>query len=241
MLYGWLYSDKIQKRKNAFDNLAKTVEQADTKTSVIERSNIGESKKEKSTVKAILPEYAEIYEQNSDFYAWLSINGTNINYPVLQTPNEPQYYLCYAFDKSNSNSGTPFLDGKCTENSGIYIVYGHNMSNGTMFASLPSYADKSYWEQHKTIRFDTLYKHGEYEVIVAFMSKIYTPEQKGFRYYEYTDLSSKIIFDSYIEQVMDSALYDTGMTVEYGNTLLVLSTCNYHTDDGRFVVVARKK
>lgn len=222
------------KEKSAFDNLVKTVEQADSGTATIQKGT-------EPSDKTCLPEYAELYKQNSDFFGWLSVEGTSINYPVMQTPQNPQYYLRRAFDKSSSTGGTPFLDGECTQDGGIYIIYGHHMSNGTMFASLPDYADQEYWEQHKTVRFDTLYEHGEYEVIAAFFSRIYTPEQKGFRYYEYTDLSSKVMFDAYMEQVMDSALYDTSMTAEYGDTLLVLSTCNYHTEDGRFVVVARKK
>lgn len=233
------------KEKSAFDNLIKTVEQANTDTTQTQKDTESFDNEQttdaESVDKTILPEYAEIYKQNGDFYAWLSIDGTNINYPVMQTPSDPQYYLHRAFDKSSSTSGTPFLDGECTEDGEIYIVYAHHMSNGTMFASLPNYADKAFWEQHKTIRFDTLYEYGEYEVIAAFLSRIYTPEQKGFRYYEYIDLKSEVTFNSFVEQVMDSALYDTGLTADYGDTLLVLSTCNYHVEDGRFVVVARKK
>lgn len=228
------------KEKKAFDELIKTVKQADKYTKATEPYDMSESDVEESTVKTAIPEYASIYNQNNDFYAWLSIDGTNINYPVMQTPDDPQYYLCHAFDKSNSTSGTPFIDGECTEDGGIYIVYGHHMSNGTMFASLSDYADKAYWKQHKTIHFDTLYEYGEYEVMAAFMSQIYTSEQNGFRYYEYTDLSNKIMFDAYIDLIKESAIYDTGITAEYSDTLLVLSTCNYHTDDGRFVVVAKK-
>ena len=216
------------KEKQAFDELAGIVEK--------------ESPKDENTepVKTILPEYAALYEQNRDIFGWLSIDGTTINYPVMHTPDDPQYYLNRAFDKSDATGGTPFLDGNCNEDGGIYIIYGHHMSNGTMFASLPDYADEDFWQEHKTIRFDTLYEHGEYEVMAAFLSKIYAPENKGFRYYEYTDLKSEVQFNSYMEQVKESALYDTGVTAEYGDTLLVLSTCNYHTTDGRFVVVARK-
>lgn len=60
------------------------------------------------------------------------------------------------------------LDSACYEGCGNYILYGHHMKNETMFGTLPKYADKEYWEQHRTLCFDTLYKHGEYEVIAAF-------------------------------------------------------------------------
>ncbi|MCQ2569277.1 MAG: class B sortase [Candidatus Saccharibacteria bacterium] len=190
--------------------------------------------------KLIDVDFDELRNINSETAGWIQLGGTNINYPVMHTPDEPQYYLQRAFDKSNATGGTPFLDGKCTEDGGIYIIYGHHMSNGTMFASLPDYENMEYWQEHKTIRFDTLYEQGKYEVVAAFLSRIYAPEHKGFRYYEYTDLKSEVQFDSFIEQVKENELYDTGVTAEYGDTLLVLSTCNYHTDDGRFVVVARK-
>lgn len=231
------------KEKHAFDELAEIVEQAENNTETTKEPSFTENieSEAEQPVRTILPAYTALYEQNSDLFGWLTIDGTNINYPVMHTPDEPQYYLQRAFDKSNATGGTPFLDGKCTEDGGIYIIYGHHMSNGTMFASLSDYESMEYWQEHKTIRFDTLYEHGEYEVVAAFLSRIYAPESKGFRYYEYTDLKSEVQFCSFIEQVKDNELYDTGVTAEYGDTLLVLSTCNYHTNDGRFVVVARKK
>ena len=92
------------------------------------------------------------------------------------------------------------------------------------------------------IRFDTLFVRGEYEVVAAFYAKVYDAGgQEGFRYYQYTDLSSPERFQEYVTQVQAAALYDTGITAQYGDQLLTLSTCSYHTDNGRFVVVARKE
>ena len=123
----------------------------------------------------------------------------------------------------------------------IIPLYGHHMKNETMFGTLPKYADKEYWEQHKTICFDTLYEHGEYEVISAFYGKAIAKGDTGFRYYQYTDLTDPAVFDEYMEQVNAAAIYDTGITAEYGDELITLSTCSYHTENGRFVVVAKKK
>lgn len=226
------------KEKSAFDELIKTVGQ--TEISDFSPTDAGAADAEQSA-RSVLPEYAALYEQNSDLFAWLCIDGTNINYPVMHTPDDPQYYLKRAFDGSRSNSGTPFLDGKCTEDGGIYIVYGHRMNNGTMFGRLADYADEGYWEEHPTIRFDTIRERGEYEVMAAFFGKVYSSSEDGFRYYDETDLTDRAAFDRYAAQVADAALYDTGVTAEYGDSLLVLSTCSYHVDDGRFVVVARKK
>lgn len=156
------------------------------------------------------------------------------------TPNDPEYYLRRAFDKTNSESGTPFVDGACYEDGGIYLVYGHNMKNGTMFAELTKYADEKFRNEHPIIHFDTLYERGQYEVIAAFYSKVYRIGEQGFCYYQYTDLAAPVTFHEYMDQVTAAALYDTGTTAEYGDQLLMLSTCDYGADNGRFVVVAKR-
>ena len=224
-----LYTDYRERQE--FDELKALVDDADTQTPPVE----------KDAEPVVLPEYRELSERNGDFFGWLKIEDTPIDYPVTHTPEDPQYYLHRSFDKSKSQSGTPFLDAACYEGCGIYIVYGHHMKNGTMFGSLPDYGKKAFWETHKTIRFDTLYKRGEYEVIAALYSKIYADGEEGFRYYEYTDLTDPSVFREYMDNVRAEAIYDTGGEAEYGENLLVLSTCNYHTDDGRFVVIAKEK
>lgn len=190
---------------------------------------------------SVLPEYAELYEQNSDLFGWLSIDGSAINYPVMYTPDEPQYYFRRAFDKSAAYGGTPFLDAACFEGCGNYVIYGHHLKNGGMFGQLMKYADKEYWEQHKTFCFDTVYEHGEYDVIAAFYGRAIAKGSPGFRYYQYTDLGDPDVFSEFMEQVRAAAIYDTGITAEYGDGLITLSTCSYHTDNGRFAVVAKKR
>ena len=232
--------------QNAFDELTAIVEQEKEKQDIQPQKPeettpaVTELSDEAESEPAILPEYAAIYEQNSDFFGWLSVDETPISYPVMHTPSDPQYYLRRAFDKSDAQSGTPFLDGDCFEGCGNYILYGHHMKNETMFGTLPKYADKEYWEQHRTICFDTLYEHGEYEVIAAFYGKAVAKGDPGFRYYQYTDLTDPDVFAEYMEQVKAAAIYDTGITAEYGDELITLSTCSYHTENGRFVVVAKK-
>ena len=185
--------------------------------------------------------YDVLYEQNHDLFGWISIDGTKLNYPVMHTPDDPEYYLHRAFDGTYSSSGVPFLDGKCHPNCGNYIVYGHHMKNGTMFATLQDYADEAFWKEHPTIHFDLLNKAGEYEVLAAFYAQAYKVDDENvFRYYDYTDLTEETAFAEYLGYISDAALYDTGVTAEYGDQLLTLTTCSYHTSDGRFVVVARE-
>ncbi len=187
-----------------------------------------------------LSPYLPLKEENEDFFGWLSIEGTKIDYPVMYTPDDPEYYLHRAFDRSASKSGVPFLDAACSDEGGVYLIYGHNMKNGTMFASLFSYAKKTFWQEHPSIRFDTLAEEGTYAVLAAFYTKVYAESETGFRFYQ-TDLSDEKLFYEYIEDIKSQALYDTGISAEYGDQILVLATCSYHTDHGRFVVVARKE
>ncbi len=221
------YYANSKKEADAFANLAQTAQSNAVLQPIPEES-------------AVLPQYAELYEQNPDLFGWIVISGTKIDYPVMHTPKEPEFYLRRAFDKTHSVSGVPFLSADCFEGCGNYLVYGHNLNNGTMFAPIIEYKDKKYFETHKTIKFNTLYEEAEYEIISAFRTKITANDKTGFRYWQYTDLTDKEKFDEYITNIKAKALYDTRLSAEFGDELLTLSTCSYHTDDGRFVVVAKK-
>lgn len=190
---------------------------------------------------AVLSPYGALKDENSDFFGWIKIEGTKVDYPVMYTPQEPEYYLRRAFDKSDSISGVPFLDGSYVESGNHYLVYGHNMKNGTMFHALLDYAKPEFWKEHPTIAFDTLQEDGTYTVIGAFYSRVYYQDETDvFRFYSYPDLSGPELFQEYMDNVEAASLYDTGETAAYGDTLLTLVTCSYHTENGRFVVVARK-
>lgn len=185
--------------------------------------------------------FAALYARNSDFAGWLSIAGTAIDYPVMLTPDEPEYYLRRDFDKKKSVSGTPFIGAGCTLAGNNIIIYGHHMKNGTMFADLPQYADESFYAEHRRISFDTMEEAAEYEILADFYEKVHYQDETGvFRYYDYGGTLTETAFDEYIAQVQSAAIYDTGVTASYGDQLLTLSTCSYHTDNGRFVVVAKK-
>ena len=189
----------------------------------------------------LLPDYASLHAVNPDLFGWIEIEDTMVNYPVMYTPKDPEHYLHTAFDGSYSTSGVPFLDGGCYLYCGNYILYGHHMKNGSMFASIVNYAQKEYWQEHPLIRFDTLYDRGTYVVFAALYSRAYRASEKGvFRYYDYKDLINPNRFAEYVSQVRRAALYDTGLEVAYGDQLLTLSTCEYSAENGRFVVVARK-
>lgn len=96
-----------------------------------------------------------LISENADCIGWLSIDGTNISYPVMHTPNDPQKYLRRNFYGEYSQSGVPFLDGRCDFQSTNLIIYGHNMKNGTMFSDLKKYLNTDFLNSHRTVRLET--------------------------------------------------------------------------------------
>ncbi len=189
-----------------------------------------------------LRKYDELYNRNPDFFGWLKIEDTRIDYPVMYTPRDSEYYLHRDFYGNYSDSGMLFMDGGCPADGSYALIYGHHMNNGSMFGGLPDYRDKDFYEKHKTVFFDTRFEQRDYEVVAAFYAEIYdvSDEEGRFCYYHYKDLSDESAFNEYVANVKSRAIYETGITPVYGDQLLTLSTCNYHTEDGRFVVVARR-
>lgn len=189
----------------------------------------------------VLSPYEALAEENPDLAGWLSIPDTPVDYPVMYTPQEPEYYLRRAFDGSDAVSGSLFIGAGCAPGGAHVIIYGHNMNDGSMFGSLAQYAEKDYAAAHPVIRFDTLDEAGEYRVLAAFYSHAYTSAEEGFRYYQYTDLSQPETFAEYVQKAKEASLYDTGVEARQSGRLLTLSTCSYHRENGTFVVVAVKE
>ena len=193
------------------------------------------------TLPDILPEYQTLYSLNKRLIGWVKIDDTYIDYPVLQTVNN-DYYLNHNFDQEEDKNGSIFLDKDCSiyPRSTNLILYGHHMRSGRMFGQLNKYSSEKFYKEHKYIQFDTIYEKGTYEVMYVFRSKIYEESEIVFKYYQFTDAVSETEFESNMMQMADMSLYDTCISAEYGDELLTLSTCDYYTSDGRFVVVAKK-
>lgn len=187
---------------------------------------------------SVLPQYADLFSLNPDFAGWLQIPGTDIDYPVMQTPEDPEYYLGRNFYGEETDRGSIFADARCdlARPSENIILHGHHMRDGTMFGSLMDYEDKSFWEEHKYIFFDTITETHTYEVIAVFISSVNAGAD--FPYYQFVD-SDEIGYDSFIRLCKKYSLYDTGVEATYGENLLTLSTCEYTADNNRFVVVAK--
>ena len=189
----------------------------------------------------VIPRLQEQYEKNPDLAGWLTIPGTRIDYPVMYSPDEPERYLHANFEVSYSFAGLPFIDAACDPESGNRIIYAHNMLDGSMFRTLLKYQQKDFWQRNPVISFNTLYEEQEYEVVAAFYDKVYKKSDTNFKFYQFYDTSDQSSFDEAMAYYREHALYDTGVTAQCGDLFLTLVTCAYQTENGRFVVVARKK
>lgn len=189
----------------------------------------------------ILKKYESVYQKNKKIVGWLSIEGTDIDYPVMQTVNN-DYYLDHNFNQEYDKNGSIFLDKDCDPafpNDNM-IIYGHHMKSGRMFGNLNRYSKESYYKEHPIINFDTIYAEGKYRVMYVFRSRIYSEDEIVFKYYKFIDATSEDEFRSNMEEMAKMSLYDTGVTASYGDKLITLSTCDSSENNGRFVVVAKK-
>lgn len=185
--------------------------------------------------------FAALRDQNSDFIGWISIEDTKLDFPVMYAPNNKDFYLRHDFNKEYSVYGVPYLDEKTTlganDQSENLVIYGHNMKTGTIFGCLTGYKEAGYYQQHPYVQFDTVYGDGTYEVFAAF--SIDVAADTSFVYNQYVDMDEET-YDTYVEEVISRSDVDTGIHPVYGEQLLTLSTCEYSSDNGRYVVVARR-
>ena len=187
---------------------------------------------------SILPEYALPYQKNSDLVGWMTIDGTPINYPVMQTPDRVDYYLHRNFEKKESSHGCLYVRESCDvfAPSDNLTIYGHHMKDGSMFASLDEYRKMEFWEEYPEIQFDTIYNRQTYTIFAVFKTTASVGE--GFTYHLFEDAADEAEFNDFVSTCKKLSFYDTGITPEYGDKMITLSTCEYSQDNGRLVVVA---
>lgn len=186
----------------------------------------------------MLPRFAQLYQLNSDIVGWFEIPGTDISYPVMQTPSNPEYYLRHNFDKESSSHGCLFAQANADvfAPSDNITIYGHHMKDGSMFALLDKYKEHSFFEEHRYLYFDTLEATHTYQIIAVFK----TSASGGFRYNEFVDAANEYDFTQFVNSCKELSLYDTGVDAVYGDKLITLSTCEYSQTNGRLVVVAQQ-
>lgn len=191
-------------------------------------------------------------EANPDTIGWLSIPGTEIDYPVMYTPEDPDFYLNHGFDQEPSAGGMIYLDAgddcggrKAQEPAEAeaakrinFILYGHHMKNGTMFAGLEQYLDPEFFKEHRTIFFDTLAGAGEYEAFAVFSM---TAAEAKERLAPYLAAETKEQYGRLMETVRVKSLHGPKETPEWPRRLLTLMTCEYTQNEGRLFLMAYEK
>ena len=189
---------------------------------------------------SILPEFAELYQMNNHLVGWISIPGTDIDYPVMQTPNSKDYYLKRDFDREYSSRGCIYVQETCDvfAPSDNLTIYGHRMRDRSMFAQLDRYLEKSFYEENPYIYFDTIQELHTYQIISVFTTTSSVGE--GFRYHTFINATSPENYDQFVKGCKNMSIYDTGVTAEYGDKLITLSTCEYTHVNGRLVIVAKR-
>lgn len=219
------------KNKKQMDNLATEMDNV--------KENVDESVQDPN--KEVFEKMAELKEKNSDLVGWIKIEDTNINYPVMQTTNN-KYYVDRNFDREYTSMGSLFLDKDCslTKPTANLLIYGHRNKSGQMFETLTKYKEKSFYESHKTFEFTTLDTIDTYQIIAVFQSQIFYKNQNVFKFYFFKDAKNEQEFNNYIQNIKRLSMYEIEDTAKYGEQLMTLTTCDYHVEDGRFVVVAKK-
>lgn len=246
LLSGWKlvsYYHDGRKTQNRYDELAEMVQQAQPSETIatpteppVTESTVPDATTEPQPDDGILPEYRDLLEYNPDLVGWLRIEGTEINYPVVQTPDQPEYYIDRDFDGEYNTHGCLFADGNCdVENSDNVTIYGHHMNDGTMFGGLQKYDEYDYWKAHPVIYFDTLTEHRRYEIFAVFRTTATVGQ--GFPYHRFIDAATEEEFDQFVDKCKALSVYNTGIDPVFGEPLICLSTCEYSQHNGRYVVV----
>lgn len=190
-------------------------------------------------MEGMIREYQLMFTLNNDMVGWIEIPGTDINYPVVQSPYQTDFYLRRNFYKEKATCGAIYAREECdvTLPSDNITLYGHNMANGTMFGPLHKYKEESFWEDNRLVYFDTLYEYHTYQIFAVFNI---SADSEEFSYHTFDTANTPEEFEEFVKQCKERSLYDTDITPKYGEKLITLSTCDRSLENGRLVVVARK-
>ncbi len=242
---GWYYYDlkRTERDVSALSARVGMETSAPGGAPVIDSEPVTEAEEEgEPRVLYVLSDFEPLLDKNQNIIGWITIDGTKINYPVMQSVNgNSNYYLDHNFDQQQDKNGSLFMDDRCSviKPSVNLIIYGHHMRSGAMFGDLDKYKSESYFQQHPYIRFNSIYETGTWQVLAAFESQVYTDTDIGFRYYDFIDPENEKEFMAGVNNMKALSMYDTGVTAQWGDRLITLSTCDYEQDNGRFVVVAK--
>ena len=231
-----LYTEYLpqQKEIERFSELSEIAHSGDTdpQQNTIETTSTG----------AKVPHYTldQLFSMNSDMVGWLTIPDTVVDYPVMHTPDDVERYLHMDFDGYYSFSGCLFVGDNCDIDSDAFVIYGHNMNNGSMFGSIDYYTSYEYWLSHPDAILKTKDETRLYKIFAAFATKVYDEddESDAFRYYDAVGKRSKEQYEADVEDVLALSCIDCGVKPDYPAQIVYFSTCAYHEENGMFVLAA---
>jgi len=217
-IFKW-YKDKT--------NNNKIVEQIKS-TVIVEGKNEGENKEEYTV------NFNKLKEQNNETIAWLKVNNTNVEYPVVKGTNN-SFYLNHSFDKSNNSAGWIFADyrNKFDNTDKNIIIYGHNMRDSSMFGSMKNILNSDWYENEKNTDI-TLYTENEKCIYKVF--SIYKIENED--YYIKTEFKNGNEFEGFIKNLKKRSIKDFNVDVSKEDNILTLSTC---ANNNKYRVVLHAK
>ncbi|MCC3863250.1 class B sortase [Terrisporobacter petrolearius] len=170
---------------------------------------------------------------NSDYKLWISVEGTNIDYPVVQG-SDNDFYLNHDFNKNYLPAGSIFLDYRNTlEKDSNSVIYGHHMKNSTMFGQMEKFKDEDFFKNNKIITLKTDNTTYIYEI---FAIGVYDADFG----YNKVNFNNKEDFNNFISKILSKSMYSRNI-VTSKDQILTLSTCSYEYDNARIAIFGVKK
>lgn len=223
-IYKW-YKDKTS-NKEIVEQIKKIVAVEDKNKDKNEDKN---EYKEEYTI-----DFNKLKEQNKETVAWIKVNNTNIEYPVVKANNN-NFYLNHSFDKSENLAGWIFADyrNKFDNTDKNIIIYGHNMRDGSMFGSLKNILNSDWYENEENTNI-TLYTENEKCIYKVF--SIYKIESED--YYIKTEFSNDNEFEQFVNTIKNRSIKKFDIDVSKEDNILTLSTC---ANNNRYRIVLHAK
>ncbi len=191
------------------------------------------------TPPSVQESFSELLAVNPDTVGFLTIDGV-VSLPVVQRQNDNEYYLTHDFSGGEHAEGALFLDGlnRLSPEDDCLIVYGHNMHNGSMFGNLRSFLNRGFFRSHALVSFDTLYENHAYVPFAAFNASMDASSRNAVDIRRF--VMDETEFDDFVALLRARSEFSVDVVVEYGDTLLLLVTCDYSNSDGRFILALRR-
>lgn len=155
---------------------------------------------------AILEEYAILYSKSPDLVGWIKVDGTKIDYPVMQNKENEDYYLSHNFQGESDSKGALFIDAESSimPKDQNLVIFGHNTRDNSILGTLDYYLDKNFYEKYPTLEFDTLYEKGTYEIVAVVKTAVKQQEESGFRYYWFHNYNEESEFQELLDFIEEN-------------------------------------